>query len=70
MAEGNTGWAYDANGNRTRQESGATYAYAYLPPGNRLLSLTGPVAKTYQYDPAGNVIHDDTYGFTQTTTAA
>lgn len=65
--QGNTGWAYDNNGNRTQQQSGtATYLYAYspVPQFNRLLSLTGPVPKTYQYDPAGNVIHDGTYAFT------
>ena len=62
--QGSTTWAYDANGNRTQERSGgADYAYALATDSNRLLGVAGPVAKTYQYDAAGNVTGDGTYGF-------
>ncbi len=63
--QGGTGWDYDANGNRTLHRSGsADYLYTYALDSNRLQSVAGPVARNYQYDAAGNVVHDGTYGYT------
>lgn len=62
--QGSTTWAYDANGNRTRESSGGVdYPYTLAADSNRLLGVAGPVAKAYQYDAAGNVTADGTYGF-------
>jgi len=57
---------YDSNGNReTLTENGTLYNYSTAPSTNRLNSTTGPVAKTYGYDAAGNVTSDgiNTYGY-------
>jgi len=63
--QGNWGYQYDPNGNRTLHRSGNNdYLYTFTLGSNRLQSVTGPVAKTYQYDTAGNVIHDGTYAYT------
>lgn len=63
--QGGTGWDYDANGNRSLHRSGsADYLYTYALDSNRLQSVDGPVARNFQYDAAGNVIHDGTYGYT------
>lgn len=50
---------YDKNSNRTSlNEDGSAYSYSISTTSNRLLSTTGPVAKTYNYDAAGNVTSD------------
>jgi len=49
----------DANGNRSSlTEDGTPYSYSNLINSNRLLSTTGPTAKTYTYDASGNVTSD------------
>ncbi len=63
--QGTTLWNLDGNGNRLSQQSGASlYPYAVAGDSNRLQSVAGPVAKTYQYDAAGNITQDGTYGYT------
>jgi RHS repeat-associated protein len=63
--QGSTAWLYDPNGNRTLHQSGATdYAYAIAPDSNRLQSMAGPIAKSFEYDATGNILSDGTYGFT------
>lgn len=62
--QGSYGYQYDANGNRTQYTSGSTdYPYTIATTSNRLNSVAGPVAKTYQYDAAGNTTADGTYTF-------
>jgi len=58
-------YQYDANGNRTSQnQNGTTYLFAIAPSSNRLLTVQGPAAKTYNYDPAGNLTSDAATTFT------
>lgn len=58
-------WAYDLNSNRTSAKLGSsTYPYGYSAASNRLLSVAGPVPKTYTYDAAGNPVSDGTTSFT------
>ncbi|MBP6076795.1 MAG: RHS repeat protein, partial [Nitrosomonas sp.] len=58
-------WNYDANSNRTNAQFGSTnYAYTNSGTSNRLQAVTGPVAKTYSYDAAGNPLSDGTATFT------
>lgn len=59
-------FTYDANGNReSLTEDGVFYNYTNTTNTNRVSSTTGPVAKTYTYDAAGNVTNDgvNTYGY-------
>ena len=59
-------FTYDANGNRTSiTENGTPFAYTNASASNRLLSTAGPVARSYVYDLAGNIISDGihTYGY-------
>jgi YD repeat-containing protein len=59
------GYGYDANGNRTiYSASGSQYGYTYPAGSNRLQSVAGPVAKSYQYDNAGNLIADGSFTYT------
>ncbi|MFO1434846.1 MAG: RHS repeat-associated core domain-containing protein [Gammaproteobacteria bacterium] len=54
----NLAWTYDSNGNRisTRIGLGNTpYSLTYSGSSNRLLSLSGPTARTFTYDAAGNI---------------
>lgn len=52
-------FTYDPNGNRTSlTENNTTYPYDYLAGSNRLLSTTGPEARTYTHDLAGNITSD------------
>lgn len=59
------GYSYDAGSNRTATVFGGTasYSHSVAPTSNRLQSIAGPTAKTYQYDAAGNVIHDGRTSF-------
>ena len=60
----NQAFSYDANGNRTALiEGDVTYAYSNLAASNRLLGTAGPVAKTYGYDMAGNVVNDGIHAY-------
>jgi RHS repeat-associated protein len=52
---------YDANGNRVTRE-GSTYTTSAAS--NRLLAVTGTLARTYTYDAAGNVTNDGGRSFT------
>lgn len=57
---------YDGNGNRTLlTQDSVPYSYSVLTNSNRLQSAAGPVAKTYSYDLAGNIIGDGVhiYGY-------
>ena len=60
------GYGYDAGGNRTSAVFGGTASYSHVvaPTSNRLQSVSGPAAKTYQHDAAGNVTHDGHTTFT------
>lgn len=56
--------SYDANGNRSSfTENGTSYSYSNQASSNRLLSMAGPVQKTYTYDAAGNVISDGIHSY-------
>jgi RHS repeat-associated protein len=58
-------WTYDANSNRTSVQSGSKiYPYILDDKSNRLMSVAGPVAKTYTYDATGNVVNDGLTNFT------
>lgn len=58
-------WTYDANSNRTSEQSGSNiYPYAIDINSNRLLSVAGPVIKTYLYDAAGNPLTDRLAAYT------
>jgi len=58
-------YQYDANGNRTSlNQNGTAYLSAIAPSSNRLLNVQGPAAKTYNYDPAGNLTSDAAATFT------
>lgn len=58
-------WAFDANSNRTSVQHGSTvYSYTLDTKSNRLLSVAGPVAKTYNYDAAGNTLNDGVSDYT------
>jgi len=64
-SDNTTSYQYDANGNRTSlNQNGTTYLSAIAPSSNRLLTVQGPAAKTYNYDPAGNLTSDGTAPFT------
>ena len=53
------GYSYDAGSNRTATVFGsASYSHTVAPTSNRLQSVAGPAAKTYQHDAAGNVTND------------
>ncbi|MDH3691233.1 MAG: hypothetical protein OEU36_17450, partial [Gammaproteobacteria bacterium] len=55
---------YDANGNRASiNEDLVLYNYSNLANTNRLLSTTGPTAKTYSHDLAGNVTSDGIHSY-------
>lgn len=57
-------FTYDANGNRESiTEEGSPYTYVNLAGSNRLLSTTGPTAKSYSYDAAGNVTDDNIHTY-------
>ena len=57
-------FTYDANGNReSLTENGTPYSYTNATYSNRLTSLSGPVAKTYSYDAAGNVTSDGIHSY-------
>jgi RHS repeat-associated protein len=59
-------YAYDANGNRTQQGGSHSSAYTYSNPltSNRLASISGSQARTYQYNAAGNITSDGLTDFT------
>lgn len=60
-AYGSLSWAYDADGNRARQVSGATtQTYAYPSGSNRLSSISqgGSSVRTFAYDAVGNQTND------------
>jgi YD repeat-containing protein len=61
----NLAYAYDGDGNR-KQESrnGAAVNYGYSPASNRLLGLTGAIAKSFAYDAAGNLTANGNSTFT------
>ena len=55
----NQSFGYDANGNRTSLTIGASgYSNSIAPTSNRLNAISGPTAKTYGYDNAGNIQTD------------
>jgi RHS repeat-associated protein len=59
-------FTYDENGNRESiTENSTAYTYNLVTNSNRLASTTGPIAKSYTYDAAGNVLSDNlhTYGY-------
>ncbi len=57
-------FTYDPNDNReSLTEDGTPYSYTNLLNSNRLLSTTGPTAKTYSYDAAGNVTSDGLHAY-------
>jgi YD repeat-containing protein len=61
----NQGFGYDANGNRTSLAIGASqYGNSVAADSNRLNSVAGPQAKSYQHDAAGNMTHDGSTTFT------
>ena len=52
-------WGYDANSNRAQAQFGGTaYPYTIATTSNRLMSVAGPVAKSYSFDAAGNPLSD------------
>jgi RHS repeat-associated protein len=54
---------YDENGNRESLTEGSTYSYSLVTNSNRLASTTGPTAKTFTYDAAGNVTSDNIHSY-------
>ncbi|NBQ68298.1 MAG: RHS repeat protein [Nitrosomonadaceae bacterium] len=58
-------WNYDANSNRTQAQFGAAgYPYSIASDSNHLMTVAGPVAKTYSYDAAGYPLSDGIATFT------
>jgi uncharacterized protein RhaS with RHS repeats len=54
-----------ANGNRTLANvEGSAFSYSVNAASNKLLSVSGPVAQTNQYDAAGNLLSDGTTTYT------
>jgi len=52
-------FGYDANGNRTSESLNTTnFTTSVATNSNRIQSTTGPVAKTFTYDGAGNTVND------------
>lgn len=52
-------WGYDANSNRTHEQSGSMiFPYMLDTGSNHLLQVAGPVARIYTYDAAGNPLTD------------
>jgi hypothetical protein len=47
------GWTYDANGNRQTETGTAASTYSIAPSSNQITCITGALARTYAYDPAG-----------------
>ncbi|MDX1404619.1 MAG: RHS repeat-associated core domain-containing protein [Woeseiaceae bacterium] len=57
-------FTYDANGNRTSlTENGVVFPYTIEPGSNRLLSTSGPEARNFTYDDAGNITGDGAQTF-------
>lgn len=57
-------FTYDENGNReTLVQDSTTYNYSITAYTNRLASTTGPTAKTFTYDAAGNVTGDNIHTY-------
>ena len=57
-------YTYDENANReTLVQNSTTYTYSLGVNNNRLTSTTGPTAKTYTYDAAGNVTSDNIHDY-------
>ena len=56
---------YDGNGNRLSfTQENVLYAYTYSTSnGNRLLSTSGPLAKSLTYDASGNIVADGIHTF-------
>lgn len=58
-------YTYDANGNRKLLTLGGNnYANTISATSNRLLSVAGPIARTYSYNNAGSLLDDGTRTFT------
>ena len=54
--DGTATFNYDADGNRTSIQVGATtHAYTYAAGSNKLTNIAGPTAATYSLDASGNV---------------
>lgn len=54
-----TQWHYDANGNRTHVQPGSSiYPYTVDTANNHLITVAGPIAKSYTYDAVGNPLTD------------
>ncbi|WP_297326057.1 hypothetical protein [Nitrosomonas sp.] len=61
-------WGYDANSNRTNAQFGSgNHLYTIDNTSNRLQTVAGPVAKTYNYDATGNPWSDGATTFTWNT---
>ncbi len=61
---GSQDFDYDANGNRTSfGVDGSAWPYTVGTNSNRLLASTGPVAKSYSFDAAGNVTSDGVHSY-------
>jgi RHS repeat-associated protein len=57
-------FTYDENGNRQSiTENGTPYTYTNPAFSNRLTSTTGPTAKSFTYDAAGNVTSDNIHSY-------
>jgi RHS repeat-associated protein len=57
-------FSYDGNGNRESiTENGTPYSYTNVAYSNRLTSTTGPTAKSFTYDAAGNVTNDGIHSY-------
>lgn len=57
-------FTYDENGNRESiTESGTPYGYTNVAYSNRLTSTTGPTAKSFIYDAAGNVTNEGIHSY-------
>jgi RHS repeat-associated protein len=61
---GSQSFTYDENGNRESiTENGTPYSYTIVTNSNRLTSTTGPTAKSFAYDPAGDIISDGIHSY-------
>jgi hypothetical protein len=50
------GWTFDATGNRLSETGSAPTTYTVSATNNRIVSTAGSLARTYGYDPVGNVL--------------
>ncbi|HEY3785521.1 MAG TPA: hypothetical protein VGL55_09595 [Steroidobacteraceae bacterium] len=50
------GWTYDGDGNRLTETGSSPSSYSIAPGSNQISSITGSLARTYDYDAAGHTM--------------